>query len=134
MNMRTKMKHNLPMNFTAVVIGLALGALAASSCVAGQAKKWEEVPEAVRATILANGGAVGSVDKEGFKIKGLVVYEAEGKNKAGKIVDLEITEDGKLVQMKNDAAADKAQEDAARSKNLLAGLKFSRPRDITNPY
>src|SRR2546421_8638476 len=121
--------HMPKINFTASVIGVALGALAASSCLAGQAKKWEEVPEAVRATILANGGAVGSVDKEGFKIKGLVVYEAEGKNKAGKTVDLEITEDGKLVQMKDDAAADKAQEDATRSKNLLAGLKFSHPRD-----
>src|SRR5262249_20732571 len=86
------------------------------SCLAGQAKKWEDVPEAVRATVLANGGKVGSVDKEGFKIKGLVVYEAEGKDKNGKTVDLEITEDGKLVQMKDDAAADTAKEDAARAK------------------
>src|SRR5437899_1250719 len=106
MNMKTKMEYNRSMNFTAVVAGLALGALAASSCLAGQAKKWEEVPEAVRATILANGGAVGSVDKEGFKIEGLVVYESEGKDKAGKTVDLEITEDGKLVQVKDDAAVD----------------------------
>jgi hypothetical protein len=108
--------------------------LASSYCLAGQAKKWEEVPEAVRATILANGGKTGSVDKEGFKVKGMVVYEAEGKDKSGKVVDLEITEDGKLVQMKDDAAADKAQENAATTKKLLASLKFSHPRDITNPY
>src|SRR5438445_12360960 len=114
-----KINNNLNMNFI-LVIGLALGALAASSCLAGQAKKWEDVPEAVRATILANGGAVGTVDKEGFKVGGKVVYEAEGKDKRGKTVDLEITEDGKLVQMKDDASADKAKEDAARSKKMLA--------------
>ncbi len=111
-----------------------LDGLAAFTCLAGQAQKWEEVPEAVRATILANGGAAGSVDKEGFKIKGLVVYEAEGKDKNGKTVDLVVTADGKLVETKDDGAADKAKEDAARSKKLLAGLKFSHPRDITNPY
>lgn len=121
------------MNTKTQLITLTL-ALATCHCMAGQPKKWDEVPEAVRATILANGGKVGSVDKEGFKVKGLVVYEAEGKDKSGKLVDLEITEDGKLVQMKDDAAADKAQENAAATKTMLASLKFSHPRDITNPY
>jgi hypothetical protein len=121
------------MNTKTQLIALTL-ALAASSCLAGQAKKWEDVPEAVRATILANGGKAGSVDKEGFKVKGLVVYEAEGKDKSGKVVDLEITEDGKLVQMKTDVDPDKAQPNAAAPKLVLANLKFSHPRDITNPY
>jgi len=39
---------------------IALGAIIAQPGLAGQAKKWEEVPEAVRATILANGGKAGS--------------------------------------------------------------------------
>src|SRR5437868_6369440 len=102
---------------------LSIIALSACACFAGQAKKWQDVPEAVRATILANGGAVGSVDKEGFKVKGLMVYEAEGKDKNGKTVDLVVTEDGKLVEMKDDGAADKAKEDAARAKTDLANLK-----------
>jgi len=122
------------MNLAMLVAGLTLGSFVALTCMAGQAKKWEDVPEAVRATILANGGAVGSVDKESGKINGKVVYEAEGKDKNGQTVDLVVTEDGKLVETKNDGAADKAKEDAARAKKLLAGLKFSHPRDITNPY
>jgi hypothetical protein len=117
-----------------LLMSLAVGIGAAYSSMAGQAKKWEEVPEAVRTTILANGGKVGSIDKETFKVKGMVVYEAEGKDKKGNVVDLEITEDGKLVQMKDDAAADKAKEDTANMKKLLASLKFSHPREITNPY
>src|SRR5215472_3730251 len=125
--------RNSNSHFTALVVGLVLGT-SASACFAGQPKKWEEVPEAVRTTILANGGKVGTVDKEGFKVKGLVVYEAEGKDKKGKVVDLEITEDGKLVQMKDDAEGDKAKENAAETKKMLANLKFSHPRDITNPY
>jgi hypothetical protein len=104
---------------------------------AGQPKKWEEVPEAVRATVLANGGKVGSVDLEGEKIGGKAVYEAVGKDKDGKEVDLVITEDGKLANMKYDGAADKAQEDAAnpkKARKAFASVKFSHPREITNPY
>src|SRR5205807_3569486 len=109
---------------------LAFGFGATYSCLAGQAKKWADVPEPVRATILANGGKVGSVDKEGFKVKGMVVYEAEGKDKKGQVVDLEITEDGKLVQMKDDASADRTKEDAAKLKTWLASSKFTHPREI----
>jgi len=111
-----------------------VGAITAQQCVAGQAKKWEEVPEAVRATILGNGGKVGSVDKESGKIGGKVVYEAVGKDKDGKEVDLVVNEDGKLVMTKDDDAADRAKEQAASAKKMLTRLKFSHPRDITNPY
>src|SRR5213593_416395 len=105
-----------------------------SNSFAGQPKKWEDVPEAVRATILANGGKVGSVDKEGAKIDGKVVYEAVGKDKDGKEVDLVVNEDGKLVMTKDDDAADKAKEEAASARKWLASLRFSHPRDINNPY
>src|SRR6266481_1337723 len=107
---------------------IALGAIIAQPGLAGQAKKWEEVPEAVRATILANGGKVGSVDKESGKIEGKVIYEAVGKDKAVKEVDLVVNEDGKLVTTKDDGAADTAKEQAASAKKVLAGLKFSHPR------
>jgi hypothetical protein len=116
---------------------LALGSVVAPPGFAGEPKKWEEVPEAVRATVLANGGKAGSVDLEGEKIGGKAVYEAVGKDKDGKEVDLVVTEDGKLANMKYDGAADKAQEDVAQAKKAakaFAKVKFSHPREITNPY
>ena len=125
------------MKFTLVMAVLALSLMPAQKGFAGQPKKWDDVPEAVRATVLAHGGKVGSVDLEGEKIGGKAVYEAVGKDKDGKEVDLVITEDGKLANMKYDGAADKAQEDAAKAKQAqkaFARAKFSHPREITNPY
>ena len=116
---------------------LALAGTLAQTGVAGQPKKWDAVPEAVRATVLANGGKAGSVDLEGERIGGKAVYEAVGKDRRGKEVDLVITEDGKLANMKYDGAADKAQEEAVQAKEAekaFAKVKFSHPRDITNPY
>jgi len=130
--MNTKMTK-----LTLIMAVLTLGLVPAQRGFAGQPTKWEKVPEAVRATVLANGGKAGSVDLEGEKIGGKAVYEAVGKDKDGKEVDLVITEDGKLANMKYDGAADKAQEDAAASKmaaKAFANVKFSHPREITNPY
>ena len=63
---------------TTVTIGVAL----ASACRAGQEVKWPDVPEAVRHTVLANGGKDGqSVDREGGKIDGKEVYETGVKDK-----------------------------------------------------
>ena len=113
---------------------LALVCALARQGFAGQTQKWEDVPESVRATVLANGGKIGPVDLEGEKIGGKSVYEAVGKDKAGKEVDLVVTEDGKLANMKYDAAADKAQEEAGLAKKASPAPKFTHPRDITNPY
>jgi len=116
-----------------MAVVLLLGVLAATS-FASTAMKWEDVPEAVRKTILANGGKADSVDKEGHKIKGMAVYEAEAKDKKGGVGDLVITEDGTLVTVKHDDAADRAQEQSARVAKVLEAVKFSHPRDITNPF
>src|SRR5258708_1277434 len=90
---------------------LALPAATPSTCRAGHAMKWEELPEAVGAAVLANGGTAGqSVDRENGKINGKAVYEAGVKDKDGSTADLVITEDGKLVETKHDDAADRAQE------------------------
>ncbi|TAK96346.1 MAG: hypothetical protein EPO07_14645 [Verrucomicrobia bacterium] len=105
-------------------------------CFAGHEMKWADVPEAVRATVLANGGVAGqTVDRENGKIKGQTVYEAGVKDKDGSIADLVITEDGKLVDTKHDDAADAAAEkaQAASGKKVSATMKFSHPRDLTNP-
>src|SRR2546430_14352068 len=110
-------------------------AITTPNAFAGKAQKWKDLPEAVRSTILANGGkADGRVDKESEKIEGKVIYEAVGKDKAGKEVDLVVNEDGKLVMTKDDDAADRAQEQAAKGVKALKGVKFSHPRDINNPY
>ena len=113
---------------------LALSSAMTIVCFAGKTLKWEEVPEAVQKTILANGGKSGPVDREKEKINGKAVYEAAVKNKKGEVSDLVITEDGKLVTIKHDDAADRVQEQVAHAKKMLAGVKFSHPRDITNPY
>src|SRR2546426_963588 len=97
----------------AIIRRSALLCLLASSCVctnsfAGEAQKWAEVPEAVRATILVHGGKPGAVDKESHKVNGKVVYEAVGKDKSGNEVDLVIAEDGQLIMTKDDDAAERA--------------------------
>ncbi|MFM2295569.1 MAG: hypothetical protein RLZZ350_1982, partial [Verrucomicrobiota bacterium] len=79
------------------LLGLAL----AANCHAGQATKWADLPDAVRATVLANGGKEGqSVDNEGEKTGGQDTYEASVKDKDGNTADLVITADGKLVETK----------------------------------
>lgn len=108
-----------------------------STCFAGKAMKWADVPEPVRKTILANGGAEGQpVDRENGKIKGKAVFEAPVKGKDGGTADLVITEDGTLVETKHDDAADRAAEQSKtpKGKKVSAAMKFSHPRDITNPY
>ena len=127
-----------------LIVAFAFSSVMTTICFAGKPQKWEEVPEAVRKTILAHGGTEKSpVDLEGKKMDGKAVYEAEVKDKEGKLADLVITADGKLVETKHDGEADKAAEEAAKSKkkkekkekkDILAGVMFTHPRDITNPW
>ena len=121
------------------ILCLVLVLLAAnfsSSAIArdNKTKKWEEVPEAVRKTILANGGGAGPVDREDQKIGGKVVYEAPGKDKQGKEVDLVVAEDGTLVKTKDDDAVDRKKEIAALSRKALIKIKFTHPREIDHPF
>lgn len=120
-----------------MIAAFALSCAMALACFAGKPQQWEDVPEAVRKTILANGGtAKNRVDLEGKRSDGKSVYEAEVKDKDGSIADLVITSDGKLVKTKHDGAADAAEEKAAgaKKKDILAGVKFRHPREITNAY
>ena len=116
---------------TAAMLGIAMS----TACFAGHEMKWDEVPEAVRTTVLAHGGTTGqTVDRENGKKNGNVVYEAGVKDKDGNVADLVVTEDGKLITTKHDDAADAAQEKSAHGKNFPAGLKFTHPSEITHPY
>jgi hypothetical protein len=121
----------------AILAILAISCALAPRTLAGDTLKWDQVPKAVQATVLAHGGVAGqSVDKEGQtdNVGGKTVYEAPVKGKNGKTVDLVITEDGKLVEIKGDDSADASAEQADRAKSILAGVKFSHPRDVNNPY
>lgn len=117
---------------------LLFSCAAPMSIHAGETLKWNQIPKAVQDTVLANGGTAGQdVDKEGAAdaVNGKTTYEAPVKNKSGKSVDLVITEDGKLIETKGDDAADYSSSGKAeRAQSLLAGVKFSHPRDINNPF
>jgi hypothetical protein len=108
--------------------------IAASLCLAGTPQSWDSLPKAVQDAVLANGGKAGSVDKEDETVDGKALYEASVKGADGVAKDLDITEDGKLVETKTDDAADAAQERADRAEKLLKDAKFSHPTEITNPY
>jgi len=122
------------MKSVTTVIALSICVFAACICVAGQPMKWEEIPDAVRKAVLAHGGTAGTVDKENGTKDGKAIYEAQVKDKDGNVKDLVILEDGKLVEVKTDDAADRAQEQVDRAKKILAGVKFSHPREINNQY
>jgi hypothetical protein len=118
-----------------ILEALTLALICATPCLAGQAQKWEDLPEAVRAMVLAHGGTAGQqVDKENGTRNGLAIYEAGVKDKNGNIADLVITADGKLAETKHDDAADLTGEQAAHAKKLLPKLNFTHPREINNPY
>ncbi len=118
-----------------VVAIVAMIVLMGSTGFAGKPQKWGDLPKAVQDAVIANGGTAGmTVDLEPKKIDGKAVYEAGIKGKDGKIRDLVITEDGKLVETKTDDAADAVAERVARGEAVLKGVKFSNPRNITNPY
>jgi len=130
-----------PMMKTAGLAALIAAVAVISPLYGGETKKWDDIPEAVRKTVLANGGKAGqTVDKENEKFNGKAVYEASVKDKDGTIADLVITEDGKLVTTKHDDASDRAKEIAAaaqkapKAKTDSAYPTFTHPRDITNPY
>jgi len=104
-----------------------------SSVMAGTPIPWKELPEAVRSTILSNGGKEGQpADLENKKRNDLSLYEAAIRSKNGATSDLLITADGKLIQTKHDDAEDKAAEvNAAKGQGVMV---FSHPRKITNAY
>jgi hypothetical protein len=120
--------------WSAALLVSMVGCAAAFPCFAGKAQKWEDLPKAVQEAVLANGGTAGPVDKESEVKDGKAIYEAQVKDKEGNVKDLVITEDGKLIETKTDDAGDQAAERAERGKKLLAGVKFSHPTKITNPY
>lgn len=99
------------------VLCAVLAVASIENCLAGTPQKWEDVPKAVRDTVLANGGTPATViDKEKGTRNGLAVYEAGIKGKDGAISDLVITEDGTLIETKIDDAEDQKAERAAGQK------------------
>ena len=119
----THMK-NSNTRITKILAVLALGGTLMSACFAGKTLKWEDVPKPVQETLQKAGVKVIKVDLEGNGKDGKAIYEAEVKDKDGKIKDLVIDADGKLLETKTDTdyAADAARETAASAELKAAGL------------
>ena len=118
-------------------LSFALTCALTTVCLAGQEKKWADLPEVVRATILAHGGKAGQpVDLESGKLNGQNYYEAGTTDANGQVADLVVTADGTLVETKHDDADDRAKELAAAKKAKPSKIAptFSHPRDIYNPF
>ena len=66
---------------------------------AEQKVKLSDCPEAVQKTIKENaaGGKIIEIEKETSKA-GTVTYEAEIKKSDGKVIEIEVSEDGKLLK------------------------------------
>jgi hypothetical protein len=127
-----KMLAPIKLGHLAAFLALAM----AAPVFAGKRQKWEELPEAVQKTILAKGGTAGQlVDRENGQKDGKAIYEAPITDKNGNVQDFVILSDGTLVEVKTDDAADLAAEQAKsdKGKKVVATMKFSHPRDITNP-
>ena len=94
-----------------ILVLAMIAALAAASDAADNAAKTrvnlEDVPAAVRKTIeeTAKGGTIIEIDKETENVK--VVYEAEVIGKDGKIMEMEVSEEGKLLETEPKAEGDK---------------------------
>lgn len=128
-----------------LTVAAAFGFTIMGSCLAAsKTQKWEDLPAAVQATILANGGTAGQtadLETPGHNVNGMAVYEAPAKDKNGNVIDINVRQDGKLLQIKSDDASDRAAELAGTEtpkpkagKKAIGAGKFSHPRDITNPY
>jgi uncharacterized membrane protein YkoI len=78
-------------------------AFAAASCTDKKEIQWTDVPAAVQKTITENAGA-GKVKEVKKEIKGgKTIYDADVKMPDGKKIDIEIGEDGTLIEVKNGA-------------------------------
>ena len=64
--------------------------------------RWKDLPEAVQKTIKANaqGGIIEEIEKE--TEDGKVVYEAEVELKDGRELEIEVAEDGTLIEIEED--------------------------------
>ena len=108
---------------TSFLASLSLTFAMALPCFARKSQKWDDLPKAVQETILANGGAVGGpVDKESELVDGKALYEAPVKDKDGNVIDLQITADGRLVDVKTDDSPDAARQRVERGKTVLEGV------------
>ena len=92
--------------FTGGIISIAVALAMALPLFAGDKEekvKLEDCPEAVQKTIKdqAGDGKIVEVEKETAK-DGTVTYEAEVKKADGKVIDIEVAADGKLIAVENE--------------------------------
>lgn len=105
------MKTTKRMLVSLVIFAFALSGLMPGFAEENEQKvKLSDCPEAVQKTIKENaaGGKIIEVEKETSK-SGTVTYEAEIKTSDGKVIEIEVAEDGKLL--KTEAEDDDEDED-----------------------
>jgi hypothetical protein len=98
------MKTGLPLS---IVLPAAM--VFAASAFAGSHEvkvQWADVPVAVQKTITdhAEGGKIGEIEKETKTRDGkkIIIYEADVKTPDGKKIEIEVREDGKLMEFEYD--------------------------------
>lgn len=108
------MRDRLRMNSRTITIALAVLALLVGASAPAVAKgrgvrekvEWAQLPPAVQATIESNtkGGKITAIEKR--TRRGEVTYSAEVKLAADKILEIEVSADGKLLGLEEGPADD----------------------------
>ena len=113
-----------PTRKTFLTVSFAIAALAAPAFGHGDKDKekeeivpWESVPAAVQSTITSNssGGKVTSVEKE--MKEGAVEYEAKVTGTDGKMSEVKVGADGKLIKVEADDEKEHHHHDGDKDKD-----------------
>lgn len=109
------------MNLTAIGIG-AMGMMAVVSRAAEVKLPIDQVPPAVKATILAEQGEIEDIARKTSK-SGKVIYEADIVVK-GQLIELQVTEDGKVASRKIEGDVIPTTKSAAKNPEAVAEAKL----------
>ena len=97
-----------------LLLSLTIAAFSLALALAGaeQKVKLSDCPDAVQKTIKENaaGGKIIEIEKETSK-NGTVTYEAEIKKSDGKVIEIEVSEDGKLLKTETEEDDDDEEDD-----------------------
>lgn len=113
--MKTIAKIAVAVSAVVVAVAIALPVFAGDNQKSKEEKvKLEDCPAAVQQAIkdAAAGGQIVEVEKE-IKKDGSVVYEAEVKKADGKVIEVKVSADGKVIKMEEEDDDDNDADDDA---------------------
>ena len=82
---------------TAVWMGLMLASLGCSQQPQGETLTIENVPENLMKVAREQAPDINWMNAYSFERNGEIIYEIRGRNQHGKIIQIEVNEDGRLV-------------------------------------